>query len=269
MKDDAIQFDFGQNWKEFSAEGLNSDRVEASRKAFRKLTEGVPLDGNSFLDIGFGQGLGLLLAAEAGARCVGLDINPKCEEALRTTARFFPGLPLPHAVQGSILDPDCVERLSKLADDSGYEVVHSWGVLHHTGDMRAAVRNAASLVASDGFFIVALYNRHWSSFTWKVIKFLYCKSPRIIQRFLISLFYPVIYAAKWLVTGRNPKEKERGMDFYYDVIDWVGGYPYEYASEGETRAMLEPLGFQLLSVNPPPTPTGCIEYVFRRRPEHA
>ena len=76
--------------------------------------------------------------------------------------------------------------------------------------------------------------------------------------------YPVIWIAKLLVTGRNPLRKQRGMDFFYDVIDWVGGYPYEYVTVEEVHGLVEPLGFQQVRVFPSEVPTGCNEFIYRR-----
>lgn len=88
--------------------------------------------------------------------------------------------------------------------------------------------------------------------------------PAALQRILITLMYPVIWLAKFLVTGKNPVKKERGMNFFYDVVDWVGGYPYEYTSVEETKRMVEPLGFKLIRDKAPVTPIGCHEYVFEK-----
>jgi hypothetical protein len=33
------------------------------------------------------------------------------------------------------------------------------------------------------------------------------------------------------------------MDFYYDVVDWVCGYPYEHATLDEVASFLEKKGF--------------------------
>ena len=51
------------------------------------------------------------------------------------------------------------------------------------------------------------------------------------------------------------------MDFMHNVIDWVGGYPYEYASVDEMKIFLKQLGFEILDVRPARVPTGCNEYV--------
>ena len=94
---------------------------------------------------------------------------------------------------------------------------------------------------------------------------MYCKSPRWLQQLLICALYPIIWVAKLLITGKNPKDKERGMDFFYDVVDWVGGYPYEYASVGELESICRRLGLTLLGVRPAGVPTGCNELVFVKR----
>jgi 2-polyprenyl-3-methyl-5-hydroxy-6-metoxy-1,4-benzoquinol methylase len=259
-------FDFGENWSEFSQHALTAERTSQARGHFGQLIGDLPLAGKSFLDIGFGQGLGLLTATACGARAVGCDINPKCAQVLERNRSHFPDLPaLPSVVVGSILDEKVLEDLRRHAGRAdGYDLVHSWGVLHHTGDMDRAIQNAASLVAPGGHFILAIYNRHWSSLPWRVIKRCYVTSPRWVQRVLIRIFFPIIYVAKWLVTGRNPRQQERGMDFYYDVIDWVGGYPYEYASRREIEVRLTPQGFSLLRFHAARVPTGCNEFVFRR-----
>jgi 2-polyprenyl-6-hydroxyphenyl methylase/3-demethylubiquinone-9 3-methyltransferase len=81
---------------------------------------------------------------------------------------------------------------------------------------------------------------------------------------MIYFFYIVIVVAKFLVTFKNPFNKERGMNFYYDVIDWVGGYPYEYASRNQIENFLNKKGFKLIKFYQSQAPTGCYEYVFER-----
>jgi hypothetical protein len=146
-----------------------------------------------------------------------------------------------------------------------FSIVHSWGVLHHTGDMTTAIRNAALLVEENGYLVLAIYNRHWTSPLWRFIKRLYCSSPQWIRFVTLCLFYPLIVLAKLLVTGKNPFNKNRGMSFYYDVIDWLGGYPYEYASREEIERSVGMLGFSLVKHMPASVPTGCNEYVFKKK----
>ena len=264
-----VQFDFGENWANFSRNALNSTKICQARADFQKLHEDIPLEGRSFLDIGFGQGLSLLSAASSGARCLGIDINPRCLQVLDENRKaFFPEVADENIarIQGSILDPESIQKLQShpFTKDGRFDVVHSWGVLHHSGAMRQAIQNSAGLVSSQGYLVLAIYQTHWSSPVWKLIKYLYNQSPAIGRRLLISVFYPIIYLAKWIVTGKNPRDKSRGMDFYFDVVDWVGGHPYEYASHAEVTRNLRELGFELIRFYPPATPIGCMEFVFRK-----
>ncbi len=262
-----MQFDFGQNWKEFSENALTDEKIHEARVALQDLLD-EDLAGKTFLDIGFGQGMSLLLASERNAATYGCDINPKCKQVLDANkTRFFSHLvarDIP-CVVGSILDESVVSRLQQLTPSGTFDIVHSWGVLHHTGDMTTAIKNAASLVRPGGTLVLALYNRHWTSSTWLAIKWLYCKSPALVQRLFIMLLYPVIWLAKFLVTGKNPMRQQRGMDFMYNVVDWVGGYPYEYESTDETNRRMSALGFILHKVIPAEVPTGCNEFVFHKR----
>jgi 2-polyprenyl-6-hydroxyphenyl methylase/3-demethylubiquinone-9 3-methyltransferase len=265
-----MEFDFGKNWHHFSLAALNSKKVEQAKKDFKTLAAGIEMKGKSFLDVGFGQGLTLLTAAEMGAHAVGCDLNPRCREVLRYNQKHFfknlSGAPIQVQI-GSILDDTILRMIRRQGrnHEESYDVVHSWGVLHHTGDMKKAIRNTAALVKKRGYLILALYNRHWSSYFWKWIKQGYCRSPKQIQNVLIMLFYPVIHVSKRIVTGKNPKDMDRGMDFYFNVIDWVGGYPYEYASIREVESFMIGLGFKPVRTVPAKVPTGCNEFVFQNR----
>jgi len=260
------QFDFGKNWSDFSSRALTAQRVSQARADFLRLMKNAMAELNcrSFLDIGFGQGLSLLAAAAEGARTVGCDINPMCGEVLARNRVYFPEPDIQVAI-GSILDEATLVRLRGLSPEQmGYDLVHSWGVLHHTGKMWTAVDYACNLVAPGGILILALYNKHWSSPLWSLIKRGYCAAPTFLKRLMIWVFYPVILLAKALVTGRNPFAMERGMDFYYDVVDWVGGYPYEYATPEEVARHLSARGFALRWQARATVPTGCNQQVFVR-----
>lgn len=259
-------FDFGANWSDYSRHALTPEHFAQARRDFaRLLVPAGPLEGKTYLDIGFGQGLGTISAGLEGALLYGVDINPKCRDVLlRNAQALAPEASLaPEVMVGSILDPGVVAKLTDW-QPQGYDIVHSWGVLHHTGDMWTAISNAISLARPNGIFVLAIYNTHWSSAPWTAIKRAYVHSPKWIQKALNLFFVPVIYLAKLAVTRRNPLTKDRGMDFYYDVVDWIGGYPYEHATSDEITTFLAKDGFELVHFNPAEVPTGCNEYVFRR-----
>src|SRR5215831_11278680 len=95
------------------------------------------LRGKTFLDIGSGSGMHSLAALRLGAdRIFSFDYD---ENSVMSTARLrdSAGSPAKWTVEvGSVLD----ERFIRTLDQ--FDIVYSWGVLHHTGDMWPAVRNA-------------------------------------------------------------------------------------------------------------------------------
>lgn len=260
------QFDFGENWVDFS-NAVSSESFNQARQQFLELTGEVINEDKSFLDVGFGQGFNLLSATVQGMDVVGCDINPKCAEALKINVEHF-GLDganeKVHIHIGSILDDSTISLLADdtLSDNGQFDIVHSWGVLHHTGNMNKAIDNAVSLVKPGGHFVVALYNKHWTSPIWTGIKWFYCHVPSFIQKAMVHTLYGVIWLAKLVVTRKNPFKMQRGMNFYHDVVDWVGGYPYEYASQKEVVEMLKMHGMSLEKVIPAEVPTGCNQFVF-------
>jgi 2-polyprenyl-6-hydroxyphenyl methylase/3-demethylubiquinone-9 3-methyltransferase len=55
----------------------------------------------------------------------------------------------------------------------------------------------------------------------------------------------------------------RGMSLWRDLVDWVGGYPFEVADPGETFNFFKKRGFHLTSLKTTHS-LGCNEFVFRR-----
>jgi len=259
-----IQFDFGENWKNYSEKILQTQNIKDSFNDFCNLIGNENITNKTFLDIGFGQGLGLLNASKLGAKAVGCDINPKCREVLNYNRLKFPEIKdvIIPVVIGSILnDKDILEIENQ---NQKYDIVHSWGVLHHTGDMWKAIENSCKLVSDNGLLIIAIYNKHWSSPLWKSIKQFYNIAPKFVKWLMVNVFYIIIFVAKFLVTFKNPLKKERGMSFYYDIIDWLGGYPYEYASLSEIIDYIEAMNFLIYKTIKAKTPTGCNEFVFKK-----
>lgn len=254
------QFDFGKNWQAFSEQRVDTDRLVLACQSLHSLLQNDSLAGLSFLDVGCGSGLFSIAAYRLGAsRVVGIDVNPRCIEiSQHNRDRLIPTSPIEFHI-ASALQPNQLERFGK------FNIVYAWGSLHHSGSMWAAMRNIASCVAPGGVLIVAIYNKHITSPLWKLIKQFYNQVPGIVQRVMILLFAGVIYIAKFLLTRRNPLKKERGMDFWFDVIDWIGGYPYEYATSHEVKTFVTSRGFELRRLIPASIPTGCNEFVFEKQ----
>ena len=254
------QFDFGKNWQAFSEQRVDTDRLALACQSLHSLLQKDSLAGLSFLDVGCGSGLFSIAAYRLGAsRVVGIDVNPRCIEISQDNReRLIPRSPVEFHV-ASALQPDQLDRFG------AFDLVYAWGSLHHTGSMWRALGNVGGYVAPGGILIVAIYNKHVTSPVWKAIKWVYNQVPGIVQRLMIFLFAGVIYVAKFLVTRSNPLKKERGMDFWFDVIDWVGGYPYEYATCQEVESFVTNYGFEMRRCIPAAVPTGCNEFVFERQ----
>ncbi|MGA2094199.1 MAG: class I SAM-dependent methyltransferase [Sedimentisphaerales bacterium] len=258
-EDRNIAFNFGVNWQQFSQNSLDSAKFKDAFESLDNLIGHQNMAGKIFLDIGCGSGIFAIAASLAGAsKVLGIDISAESVAASVSNKKRFAGQSQVEFLQKSVLDED-------FSGLGRFDIVYSWGVLHHTGQMWRAIDAASRLAAAGGLFVIAIYNRHWSSGSWKLIKRFYNMSPAIIQRVMIWVFYGVIATAKLIVTCKNPfKKQKRGMSFYYDVIDWVGGYPYEYADADEIIAYVEKLGFKCIKLVRPVTPTGCNEFVFQK-----
>ena len=255
-------FDFGKNWQEFSARRIDTDRLSEACRSLQSLLQTESISGLSFFDVGCGSGLFSIAAHRLGAaKVVGIDVNPRCIEISKDNRERFIPRSLVEFHIASAADPSQLERFGK------FNIVYAWGSLHHTGSMWQAIRNVGGCVAADGFLIVAIYNKHLTSPLWKLIKQFYNQVPEIVQGFMIFLFAGIICIAKFLITRSNPLKKERGMDFWFDVIDWIGGYPYEYATSHEIKQFVTSNNFELRRFIPASVPTGCNEFVFQKRAE--
>ncbi|MDH5507198.1 MAG: 50S ribosomal protein L11 methyltransferase [Anaerolineae bacterium] len=249
-------FEFGENWESYSKE-LDESRLQAAQQSLEDLLGAGALQNRSFLDIGCGSGLFSVSAVRLGAGpVVGLDVDPVSVKVSRQNAQRWLGDDHPITVHElSVLDAAQLDTLGL------FDIVYAWGSLHHTGNMARAIQLASQRVKPGGTFVVAIYNRHFTSPIWVPIKRFYNALGPSGQRLLIWVFTPLIFFAKWLVTFRNPLKMGRGMEFMHNIIDWLGGYPYEYASIPEMQTQLQALGLTVERALPAAVPTGCNEFV--------
>ncbi len=257
------QFDFGENWKNFSKKAMSEKNKEQARIDFSELTEKINLTDKTFLDIGFGQGLSLLIATENLVIPVGCDINPKCSSVLNYNRNFFKNIENVNIpiITGSILEDETIKEIKN--NSNKFDVVHSWGVLHHTGKMWKTVKIASSLVDKEGYLIIAIYNKHWTSKIWRTVKKIYNFVPKFFKKIMLFTYIPLLFI-RTIISGIKNFRQIRGMDFYYDAIDWLGGYPYEYASKQEIIDFLKN-DFELIKYIPTWGFSGCNQFVFKRK----
>lgn len=266
------RFTFGENWSRFLSV-LNESRIIEAETSLKEKLEVGSLEGKSFLDIGSGSGLFSLAARRLGARVHSFDFDPQsvsCTAELRR--RYFTNDTQWRVAEGSALDENYVKSLGH------FDVVYSWGVLHHTGQMWQGLANAALPVAPGGRLFVAIYNDTGTqSARWKWIKRTYNRLPGFLKspfalltiapdemksalRALVTL-RPGQYIRSWTRYDQN----NRGMSRWHDIIDWVGGYPYEVATPEEIFNFYRDKGFTLTKLRCGKVGLGCNEFVFLKQ----
>lgn len=267
-------FAFGKNWLDYAAK-IDEPRIAQAIADLQRLSGRERFDNLSFLDIGCGSGLHALAAIRMGAaRVVGVDIDADSVAASRATfARFAPEANARFDVV-SVFDMTPETH-------GGFDVVYSWGVLHHTGDMYRALTVAASLVQPGGVFMVALYRRTPWCGIWRRIKHWYSNASQAGQGrarwayIKAQQFFDLLARQSWKARVAN-YHLSRGMDYLNDVHDWMGGYPYESISPEKCREFFGGRGFVLereflVRVSRRRwliglLGSGCDEYVFTRQP---
>lgn len=250
-----MKFTFGENWLKFH---VTEERIQEATAHLLKLLPPhiVPaVHMMSFHDVGCGQGLALLAAYRLGFGVLtGIDSDENSAIAAR------------HNCRGIKADIWRFDLFGTPAQDR-YDVVHCWGVVHHTGRMHEAIRRLCALTAPGGVLVLSVYNKHWSSPFWRCVKWTFNRMPRTMQFLAVYGAVIPISLAKWAVVRKNPFKQERGMDFIRDIWDWLGGWPYEYANAEAVIREAQDCGMVLHRFKAATVPTGCNEFTFIRRRE--
>jgi 2-polyprenyl-3-methyl-5-hydroxy-6-metoxy-1,4-benzoquinol methylase len=236
-----ITFSFGKNWQVFLGT-LTEGRLKHAEQSLSNFLKLKDLSGKTVLDIGCGSGLFSYSAFKLNAkRIVSFDVDPFSVECCRHLHQKAGSPTNWEITHGSILDDQFISKLGT------FDIVYSWGVLHHTGKMWDAIKESAKLVNQDGYYYIAIYNKAGGmlgSNSWLRIKKLYNQHPWI-GKHVLENGYILTYFVLDLVKLKNPLKKmktfkqKRGMTWRTDITDWVGGYPYEFATVEEIFTFLK------------------------------
>lgn len=244
------RFAFGENWARF-LDLLDEERITLAKLPLCDMMEADFLAGRSFVDVGSDGGLYSLAARRLGARVHSFDVDSRsvaCTSELKR--RYFPGDPYWVIEEGSTLDPGALERIGR------FDILYSWGVLHHTGDLWTAPAKAERLPAPGArLFIAIYYDQGRASGRWLAIEKAYNRLPA-------SFRWPVVLPAPVRVRGpsmlrglfrlqSSSTRRQRGnqgvcgMDPWRDSIEWIGGLPFEETKPAEIFDCYRRHGFDL------------------------
>lgn len=262
------RFGFGRNWQNY-AQYLSEQQIHAAMESLNTSLGIQNFSDQRILDAGCGSGLFSLAACRLGAKeVVSFDYDYNSVSCTQDVKNRFGAYSNWEISQGDILDQTFLHTLGY------FDIVYSWGVLHHTGKMWQAIENVCSLVKPGGSLFISIYNdQGWISRVWRMIKRSYVISPRVIQNTMAFSWYLVVIVVR-IFSGlwhKKPfpiwfKGSERGMNLWHDVVDWVGGYPFEVASVETLKNFISRRGFSLVTVRLK-SGSGCNELVFKRTSE--
>ncbi len=106
--------------------------------------------GKSVLEVGVGAGTDHLQWARAGCVCAGVDLTDAAIDTTRERLRLY----------GFDSDLRRVDAETLPFPDATFDIVYSWGVIHHSARPEAIVAEIHRVLRPGGLFLGMMYGRH-------------------------------------------------------------------------------------------------------------
>ena len=149
------------SWDATAPEGTREyyDQIEARRYELEPFIHSFAqfsrTRGQEVLEIGVGVGTDHVQFARAGARLHGVDLTERGVDLVRQRL----------ALEGLASELQVADAESLPFADASFDVVYSWGVLHHTPDTPRAIAEAVRVLRPGGRLCMMVYARHaWVSY---------------------------------------------------------------------------------------------------------
>ncbi len=264
------RFSFGRNWASF-LKRLNQARIAEAENNLIEFLGEKSLAGRSFLDVGSGSGLSSLAARRLGATVTSFDYDGQsvaCTEELRR--RYLPDDPFWTIEQGSVLELGVSRGARPIRRRLllGCPAPHGCDVAGD-GQFKTDRKDRAGCCSSPSITTVAnSAGRGWSenAGTTRCRKYfahftpIYVWMPQELRSLAGAIRSGELRTYFRELTSAS---SGRGMSWLHDVIDWVGGYPYEYASIGDIAEFYRRDGFEPVKIRENSS-FGCHQLVFKR-----
>ncbi len=258
--EEKVTFSFGENWQSY-LETVSENEIESARQDILQWISEKDISGKNVIDVGSGSGVHSLSFYLSGAgKLFSFDYDKNSVDATKTLWQKSKEPENWTVAHGSVLDKEYVQSLGT------FDIVYSWGVLHHTGSMWEAIENAASLVKPGGIFWISLYSKGPLYPKHLALKKKYNAASQWGKRLMVWEAVAILMIIR-LRHWRNPfawnEKRIRGMNVYHDIIDWLGGLPYEVASADEILQFGRKNNLILERINPL-NEGGCSSYLLRK-----